>query len=372
MDNKRIGSFIKELREKEGLSQGALAKKVFVASSVVSRWESGVAGVSANNLVLLSEIFHVSLDELVAGHRFTEDNQEEKEEVLLEVLNSHQKKSRYIKRLLHIIVVLLILFLGYFFYNFYNSVKVYTIHTDTDKLNITYGMLTKTRDRIYFHLDVDSNINDDDIENVSIYYELEDERKDIIKCNTLTSFNFIDYYGYEEYINFNNFDKIINNMYFEIVYYNSDVEKYKLTFDRNYANIDFFLKNDKKIEKSVSDNNTELSNSSLDEKIQKVKEILSKSNDEKIITYENVDYDVLIFSNRIKIIFNESGFKNQFIYNFDKVNFFSFENYINDEWKSVYMKSIHSGECIEGDCKNFNVHYEKFKKVLDYIIEKNN
>ena len=118
MDNKRIGQFIKELREKEGLSQGALAKKVFVASSVVSRWESGVAGVSANNLVLLSEIFHVSLDELVAGHRFIEDNQEEKEEVLLEVLNSHQKKSRYIKRLLHIIVVLLIIFFGYFFYNF--------------------------------------------------------------------------------------------------------------------------------------------------------------------------------------------------------------------------------------------------------------
>lgn len=371
MDNKRIGQFIKELREKEGLSQGALAKKVFVASSVVSRWESGVAGVSANNLVLLSEIFHVSLDELVAGHRFIEDNQEEKEEVLLEVLNSHQKKSRYIKRLLHIIVVLLIIFFGYFFYNFYNSVKVYTIHTDTDKLNITYGMLTKTRDRIYFHLDVDSNINNDDIENVSIYYELKDERKDMLKSNALVSFNFIDYYGYEEYINFNNFDKIINNMYFEIVYHNSVVEKYKLIFDRNYANIDFFLNKEKGIEKSVSDNNKELTNSSLDERIQNVKEILSKSNDEKIITYENVEYDVLIFSNRIKIIFNENGIKNQFIYHFDDANLFYFESNIDVNIKREYSKNVNSGECVEGECKTFDNNYEKFINILDYIIEEN-
>lgn len=367
MDNKRIGNFIRELREKEGLSQNALAKKVYVASTVVSRWESGKVGVSANNLVLLSEIFHVSLDELVAGHRFDEDKKKEKEEVLIDVLNSHQSKSRYIKRLLHLVLVLLIIFLGYFFYNFYNSVKVYTIHMDSDKYNITYGMLTKTRDRIFFHLDIDSSVSNDDIENVTIYYKLDDDRKEILKSNTITSFNFMDYYGYEEYISFNNFDKIIDNIYFEVLYKDNNVENYKLTFDRNYANIDFFLKKARNIEQSSSDGNKELTNSELNDKVDEVRKILENSNGEKLVNFQNVEYDVLMFANRIKIKYLDNGVKVQLIFHFDNANLFCFESNI----KREYSKNVASGECVEGDCKSFNDHYEKFVDILDYIIEEN-
>lgn len=371
MDNKRIGNFIRELREKEGLSQNALAKKVYVASTVVSRWESGKAGVSANNLVLLSEIFHVSLDELVAGHRFDEDDKKEKEEVLIDVLNSHQMKSRYIKRLLHLVIVLLIIFLGYFFYNFYNSVKVYTIHMDTEKYNITYGTLTKTRDRIYFHLDIDSNVSTDDIENVTIYYKLDDDRKEILKGNTITSFNFMNYYGYEEYIGFNNFDKIINNMYFEVSYKDNNVENYKLAFDRNYANIDFFLKKSRNIEKSNSDGNEELTNSDINVKVDEVRKILDNNNGVTILKYNDIEYEIFMFSNSIKVIFLDGSVKRHFIYYFGDVNLFYFESSIDTNMKREYSKNINSGECVEGDCKNFNVHYKQFVNIIDFLIEEN-
>lgn len=372
MDNKKIGNFIRELREKEGLSQGALAKKVFVASSVVSRWESGIAGVSASNLVLLSEIFHVSLDELVAGHKFDGNSKEEKDEVLIKVLNSHQKKSRYIKRLLHFIIVLLIVFLGYFFYNFYNSVKVYTIHMDTDKYNITYGMLTKTRDRIYFHLDVTSKANKDDIENISIYYNLGDDRKDVIKSNNLSSFNFIDYYGYEEYVNFNNFDKIIDNMYFEVTYTDNSFENYKLNFERNYANIDFFLRKDWRVAKNSSDNYEHLEPKDVNDKIEKIRSKLSKSNDVTILNFDGVDYEVFIFANRIKVTFVDKTVKNQFLYHFENSNLFYFDSDIDENTKRVYSMDLDSGECFEGDCKDFNIQYNKFIDILDFIIEENN
>lgn len=370
MDNKRIGNFIRELREKEGLSQNALAKKVYVASTVVSRWESGKAGVSANNLVLLSEIFHVSLDELVAGHRFDEDNKKEKNEVLIDVLNSHQSKSRYIKRLLHLVLVLLIIFLGYFFYNFYNSVKVYTIHMDSDKYNITYGMLTKTRDRIYFHLDIDSSVNNDDIEHITIYYKIADGRKDILKSNTITSFNFMDYYGYEEYISFNNFDKIINNMYFEVSYKDNNVENYKLTFDRNYANIDFFLKKSRNIEKSSSDGNKELTNSEHNDKVDEVRKIL-KDNDELTINYDGVDYEIYLLFNSIKIYYIEDNYKNNISYVCRDKVFFSFEKMLNNAWKTEYVKCIDNNQCVDGNCENYENHYKKFINILDFIIEEN-
>ncbi|MDE6141396.1 MAG: helix-turn-helix domain-containing protein, partial [Bacilli bacterium] len=336
MDNKKIGNFIRELREKEGLSQGALAKKVFVASSVVSRWESGIAGVSASNLVLLSEIFHVSLDELVAGHKFDGNSKEEKDEVLIKVLNSHQKKSRYIKRLLHFIIVLLIVFLGYFFYNFYNSVKVYTIHMDTDKYNITYGMLTKTRDRIYFHLDVTSNANKDDIENISIYYNLGDDRKDVIKSNNLSSFNFIDYYGYEEYINFNNFDKIIDNMYFEVTYTDNSFENYKLNFERNYANIDFFLRKDRRINMGISEEDNAKAASDTIEKIEKTRAILKDNNGIMNIKYEGISYDVFLNDYGIKLYFFDDNFENSYIYSNQKYITFVYQKKINNDWDHLY------------------------------------
>lgn len=368
MDSKKIGNFVKELREDAGLSQTALANKIFVASSVVSRWESGKASISANNLILLSKIFHVSLDELVAGHKFVKEIDNEKKEVLVGVINSNQKSHRFAKKLVHLIIVMAVIFLVYLVYNFYNSIQLYSIHMDTDKYNIQYGMITKTRDRLYFHLDIDYNGDEGNIECVSIYYYDDESRKLIVESSNINSLSFIDYYGYEEYIKFNEFNRVISNLYLEVQFKNDNIENYKLSFDRTYANIDFFLKKNKKLNIDDADGN-ELENLfEMDEKINKVQSILSNNNDYLKLDYAGLSYEIFKTYNGFDVSFNDNGIEVIFYYREIENKYFSKKVYSDFDEIIDYRINITLNDCIEGECNDFVDDYKVFEQLINIIV----
>ena len=56
-----------EARRQSGLSQQEVAEALDVSRQAVSRWETGVAAPSTENLVELARLYGVSLDELVNG-----------------------------------------------------------------------------------------------------------------------------------------------------------------------------------------------------------------------------------------------------------------------------------------------------------------
>ena len=56
---------IKSLRETAGLSQSALAKRLGVTRSSVNAWEMGLSIPTAQYIVELSQLFHVSTDYLL-------------------------------------------------------------------------------------------------------------------------------------------------------------------------------------------------------------------------------------------------------------------------------------------------------------------
>ncbi len=58
-----------ELRVKNGLSQDALAEKVFVTRQAVSRWENGETVPNTETLKLLSGLFNVSINTLLGSPR---------------------------------------------------------------------------------------------------------------------------------------------------------------------------------------------------------------------------------------------------------------------------------------------------------------
>ncbi len=58
---------IKKYRGEMGLSQDALAEMIFVSRQSVSNWENGKTYPDLKSLLLLSDVFHVSLDQLVKG-----------------------------------------------------------------------------------------------------------------------------------------------------------------------------------------------------------------------------------------------------------------------------------------------------------------
>ncbi|HLR11525.1 MAG TPA: helix-turn-helix domain-containing protein [Sporosarcina sp.] len=58
---------IKQLRNRDGLSQEALAEKMYVSRQSISNWENERSYPDIHNLLMLSAIFDVSLDQLVKG-----------------------------------------------------------------------------------------------------------------------------------------------------------------------------------------------------------------------------------------------------------------------------------------------------------------
>ena len=62
-----VGKHIREERERMGLSQEGLAREVFVSRQTVSNWETGKTYPDVQSLLLLSNLFAVTVDSLVKG-----------------------------------------------------------------------------------------------------------------------------------------------------------------------------------------------------------------------------------------------------------------------------------------------------------------
>ena len=60
-----FGNKLYELRKEKGLSQEELANHLEVTRQTVSKWELGDSTPDLDKLVLLAELFEISLDELV-------------------------------------------------------------------------------------------------------------------------------------------------------------------------------------------------------------------------------------------------------------------------------------------------------------------
>lgn len=71
-----------ELRKQKGLSQEELAGRLNVSRQTISKWEVGESAPDMDNLVSISELFGVSLDELVL------DKTTEKEQPSVQVVRS--------------------------------------------------------------------------------------------------------------------------------------------------------------------------------------------------------------------------------------------------------------------------------------------
>ena len=62
-----VGARIKKHREKQNISQDELALKVFVSRQTISNWETSKSYPDIKSLTMLSNIFHVTLDDFIKG-----------------------------------------------------------------------------------------------------------------------------------------------------------------------------------------------------------------------------------------------------------------------------------------------------------------
>ncbi|PFP08470.1 hypothetical protein COJ90_22235 [Priestia megaterium] len=61
----RLGEQIRKIRKNENLSQEQLGQKMNVTRQAIYKWESRKGYPDIQNLIMLSELFEISLDELI-------------------------------------------------------------------------------------------------------------------------------------------------------------------------------------------------------------------------------------------------------------------------------------------------------------------
>ena len=89
MDLVQIGKFIAELRKEQKFTQEQFGEKIGVTNKTVSRWETGSYLPPADALLAMSQLFDVSVNEILSGKRLTaEEYKEAAEENLTHTLKS--------------------------------------------------------------------------------------------------------------------------------------------------------------------------------------------------------------------------------------------------------------------------------------------
>lgn len=96
MDVQKIGIFLKELRKQNNMTQEQLGERLGVTNKTVSRWETGNYLPPVECLKLLSDIYQISINEILAGKRLNENEYKEVSEenisVALEKIKSEEKR----------------------------------------------------------------------------------------------------------------------------------------------------------------------------------------------------------------------------------------------------------------------------------------
>ena len=227
MNKKKIGLYIKSLRENKKFTQETLAEKVFVGREAVSKWERGKTIPDIEVLLELSRIFDVSINDMLAGEKNTAKN------AVVELYKEGKKLKSFLHLTLTLLFILMIIFLVNYFVRSYKSFHVYSISIYNQKYTINDGIIVKSNDKIYFNTGKIS-FREEDIIELKLYYVINGEQFFI--CSTNNNYIIInDYKGYEEYFDFKNFKNIISNMYL-LVTTTSGEEKIQLSINETYTN----------------------------------------------------------------------------------------------------------------------------------------
>ncbi|MCD7808205.1 MAG: helix-turn-helix transcriptional regulator [Erysipelotrichaceae bacterium] len=82
MNQKKIGTFLKELRHEKGLTQEQLAEYFNIFNRSVSRWENGYNMPDLSMLVELSQFYDVDMSEIINGEKQSKIMNEERTQLM--------------------------------------------------------------------------------------------------------------------------------------------------------------------------------------------------------------------------------------------------------------------------------------------------
>lgn len=103
-----LATNLSTLRKKHGLTQMELAEKLSVSRQAISRWEVGAAVPSTDNLKILSDLYGVSVDDILKGEVASVSQNSDLSDLPPDALNSY-RNNRNRKIIFSCVLILLVL-----------------------------------------------------------------------------------------------------------------------------------------------------------------------------------------------------------------------------------------------------------------------
>lgn len=341
MNFEKIGNFIKKLREEKKWSQENLADKLYCDRTKINRIENGKRSIKLEDLILLSEIFDLSLDEIIAGEKKDKNNKKKIEITFKEYLKAQNTKIKRLRLRVIISVVLLIscfsLFTIMYFIQNYKTIRVYKFSGSSENYEINDGLLILSKEKIYLRVsDIIPAVDE-----ISIYSEKDNKKELIYSGNPNVILN--DNYGYSSLISYNDFTKSKQKIFIDI-----RGEKIDLNFREDFVNSRFFYREESNV------GNVEINETLIP---QKIRENFQCDDDSCHLDLENEN---LLFNNGILSVVEGNKY-----YSYDLSNsLLEYQNQIESKSDFIALISDDDITCVSGNCKNsqeiYNCFYDSY------------
>lgn len=362
-DYKKIGKFIAQLRKENKMTQEALAEKLFVDRTTISKWELGENSINTETLIKISEVFDITINEMILGERISKENVESISNVTIGALRKNIKFKKYLYFTIIIILVLFVLFLSYYFINNYNSIMVYEIEGDSEEFAVHNGLLIISREKAYINIGTIENLNNNDIVSTKLYYKKDNNNIVLYENNELTGF-YVSKYTNDKF-QYNDLKYIISNMNLEIKFNDDNVSTIPLNFIKSYSNNNLFTKNTKPIK-------TEDINKFNNDIPKYIKEKFKYDNESNSYYFEETKSDKKV---------KHTYFIDVNVYMVDEINKDYIESYVysypddityhksdlDGNIKEEFVYSIANKECITDSCSDEIIKYftdEYLNKII--------
>ena len=233
MNKKKMGEFIRSLREKKNITQDQLAQHIGVSEKDIQYWEIGRKIPNMYDLELLSFQFDVSVNDLLCGKK--NKNQDDDEVFYYATVQRNKHKKNILFGSIIFVVLICIFLLLVLLSKNQDKVDIYKISGESE--NFYYGnamFISSKIKNIYVYGDIESKnhkINVKDITNIT----LKSGDRLIIGSNTLPKQISIENYGYDELFPQEVVDNL-DNWYLEITYkVNDEPRTEKINLNNQYV-----------------------------------------------------------------------------------------------------------------------------------------
>lgn len=363
MDFEKIGQFLRALRKERNLTQDQLAAELNFDRSVISKWECSKKLPSVENIDALAKFYNVSINELVYGARMNKENARDIRNLPIKIISDSERTIHRIRMtcLITAIAAIILVLMGYFVSN-YNSIKVYRVGGSTENYVVKNTLMIISKHRSYLNFgEIDNIGNDEDTisyDNYELYVKNGDTK--IILANREDGDLVEGLEKIDNYLNFNNIKKFINNIYIDIYDDDDNIVTMKLDATLEMTNNKIFYINDddatnikstKKYSNNINLPKFVRKNFKYDEE----KDLYTFS---KIIDDENIKLE---YNSELgKLFVNKNSKKYPVDYSSNILTFFDFDEITHNN----VLFDIENNECISNNCADFINVINELKNML--------